>query len=152
MYIISSFSQSLFICSFFIFPSQSEKTDIVVEDDHIMAMSGLNAVDLGFSNFYMELATKKKKRDSTGGPRVLMDGSIRGRASPGKMLAIMGPSGAGKSTILHALAGRVKESSKLKLEGMRYVNGDMLTEDSQVPSAFVEQQVRYDLSFLLLSN
>ena len=107
-----------------------------------MAMSGLNAVDLGFSNFYMELATKKKRRDNTGGPRVLMDGSIRGRARPGKMLAIMGPSGAGKSTILHALAGRVKESSKLKLEGMRYVNGDMLTEDSQVPSAFVEQQVR----------
>jgi ABC-type multidrug transport system ATPase subunit len=110
-------------------------------------MSGLEAVDLGFSDFYMELATKKKRRDkkngiNTGGPRTLMDGSIRGRARPGRMLAIMGPSGAGKSTILHALAGRVKESSKLKLEGMRYVNGDVLTEDSQVPSAFVEQRVR----------
>jgi ABC-type lipoprotein export system ATPase subunit len=126
----------------------SKKDEIVVQDDHVMAMSGLETVDLGFSDFYMELATKtKKRRDKKNGvvqsgPRILLDGSIRGRARPGRMLAIMGPSGAGKSTILHALAGRVKESSKLKLEGMRYINGDMLTEDSQVPSAFVEQRVR----------
>jgi ABC-type multidrug transport system ATPase subunit len=93
----------------------------------------------------MELATKKKRKqkDGDGGPRVLLDGSIRGRARPGRMLALMGPSGAGKSTVIHALAGRIKESNKVKLEGLRYINGIPITGDSQVPAAFVEQEVSF---------
>lgn len=46
-------------------------------------------MDLGFSGIFMELKAKKKKQEH----RIVLDGSIRGRARPGRMLAIMGPSG-----------------------------------------------------------
>ncbi len=49
----------------------------------------------------------------------------------------------GKSTVLHALAGKIKENSKVYLEGNRYINGGPLTGDSMVPSAFVEQEVTF---------
>jgi ABC-type multidrug transport system ATPase subunit len=78
-----------------------------------------------------------------GGSRIILDGSIRGRAQPGRMLAILGPSGAGKSTVLHAIAGRIKHSSKLKLYGARYLNGQPLSADSMVPTAFIEQDVAF---------
>ena len=60
-----------------------------------MAMGGLESVDFSFSNIRMELDTgrKSKNGDKT---RLLIDGSVSGRAKPGRMLAIMGPSGAGK--------------------------------------------------------
>jgi ABC-type multidrug transport system ATPase subunit len=56
-------------------------------------MGGLSSVDLGFSDIRMELKGKKKK--GKGASKIVLDGSIRGRAQPGRMLAIMGPSGAG---------------------------------------------------------
>jgi len=52
----------------------------------------------------------------------------------------MGPSGSGKTTILHALAGKVKEDTKIALYGKRYINNVPLTGDSPIPSAFVEQE------------
>jgi hypothetical protein len=69
--------------------------DIVIQNDQIKAMGGLETVDLGFSGIRMELTTGKKK-DNGNGKKLLLDGSITGRAQPGRMLAIMGPSGAGK--------------------------------------------------------
>jgi hypothetical protein len=57
-------------------------------------MKGLESVELGFSDIQLVLKAKKKKGEN--GDKVLLDGSIRGRASPGRLLAIMGPSGAGK--------------------------------------------------------
>ena len=59
-------------------------------------MGGLDSVDLGFSEIRMELKGKS-------GYKVLLDGSIKGRARPGRMLAIMGPSGAGKSTAMESI-------------------------------------------------
>ena len=44
---------------------------------------------------------------------------------------------------MHALAGRVKESSKIKLYGERYINGRPISGDSMVPSAVVEQDVNF---------
>eukprot|EP00980_Cylindrotheca_fusiformis_P017644 scaffold5529_cov117-Cylindrotheca_fusiformis.AAC.21 len=131
-----------------------QEDDIVVQGDSVKAMGGLEAVDLGFSGLYLDLKVKRNKKNGED-KKILLDGSIRGRAQPGRMLAIMGPSGAGKSTILHALAGRVKESSKIHLEGNRYLNGKQLTGDSMLPCAFVEQEnnffphmtVRETLSF-----
>lgn len=107
-----------------------------------MAMGGLDTVDLGFSDIRMELETKKKNANGDK-KRVLLDGSIRGRAQPGRMMAIMGPSGAGKSTVLHALAGRIKGSSKIALEGERHINGNPVSGDSMLPSAFIEQEVNF---------
>lgn len=110
--------------------------DVTVQDGHIMSMESM---DLGFSGIFMELKAKKKKQEH----RIVLDGSIRGRARPGRMLAIMGPSGAGKSTVMHALAGKVKASANLRLEGVRYINGRTITGDSQVPAAFVKQEVSF---------
>jgi ABC-type multidrug transport system ATPase subunit len=59
------------------------------------------------------------------------------------MLAIMGPSGAGKSTVLHAIAGRIRDSSKLTLYGQRALNGTPLSGRSALPAAFVEQDVLF---------
>jgi hypothetical protein len=59
--------------------------EVIIQDGHVKAMEKM---DLGFNGIYMELAAKKKKKS-----RVILDGSIRGRARPGRMLAIMGPSG-----------------------------------------------------------
>lgn len=44
---------------------------------------------------------------------------------------------------MHALAGKIKYSSKLKLYGKRYVNGEPIDGDSIVPAAFVEQDVNF---------
>lgn len=51
--------------------------------------------------------------------------------------------GAGKSTVLHALAGRIKDSPKLALSGHRYLNGESISGDSTLPAAFVEQDVTF---------
>ena len=79
--------------------------DFVVKDDQVMSKKGLETIDLGFSDIRLELKTKKS---NNGGRKVLLDGSIRGRARPGRMLAIMGPSGAGKvsnpPTHIHTLS------------------------------------------------
>ena len=63
-----------------------------------MAMGGLDQVDFAFTDIRMELDSGKKKKNGNNGDktRLLLDGSISGRARPGRMLAIMGPSGAGK--------------------------------------------------------
>ena len=62
-----------------------------------MAMGGLDQVDFAFTDIRMELDSGKKKNGNNGDKtRLLLDGSISGRAKPGRMLAIMGPSGAGK--------------------------------------------------------
>lgn len=58
----------------------------MVEDDQIKAMEKM---DVAFRGFEMELKPKKKGQES----RLILNGSIRGRARPGRMLAIMGPSG-----------------------------------------------------------
>lgn len=110
--------------------------EMIIEENHI---KGMEKMDLGFNAFQMELKGKKKNHDS----RLILDGSIRGRARPGRMLAIMGPSGAGKSSVMHALAGKVKESSRLRLRGVRYINGDAISGESQIPAAFVKQEVSF---------
>jgi ABC-type lipoprotein export system ATPase subunit len=110
--------------------------DFVVEHDRIVARNGLKQVDLAFEGIQLVLTKKGRQRD-------ILDGSIRGRARPGRMLAIMGPSGAGKSTVLHAIAGRIKDSSSLNLYGTRYWNGTPLSEDSLIPAAFIEQDVSF---------
>lgn len=92
-------------------------------------------MDLAFEQVRMELKQKGNGR------RVLLDGSIRGRVEPGRMLAIMGPSGSGKSTLLHALAGKIKYSPKLALEGKRYLNGRELK--GMLPAALIEQEVSF---------
>lgn len=104
-----------------------------------MAKKGLEEVDLAFDKIILELAPKRGSKE----PRVLLDGSIRGRAKPGRMLAVMGPSGAGKSVFIHALAGRLKENRKLTLSGERYINGHPVDGDSMIPSAFIEQDVNF---------
>ena len=58
----------------------------VVQDGYAKATEKM---DLGFGGFKMELKAKKQNQDS----RLILDGSIRGRAQAGRMLAIMGPSG-----------------------------------------------------------
>ena len=80
---------------------------------------------------------------NNGEERVLLDGSLRGRARPGRLLAIMGPSGAGKSTLLHAIAGRIPESPKVQLSGQRYLNGKAVPGDVILPAAMVEQDVNF---------
>lgn len=71
------------------------------QEGHILPKKGMEEVDIAFAKIYLELAPKKKKlpfqKKNTSGkdsqPKVLLDGSVQGRAKPGRMLAVMGPSG-----------------------------------------------------------
>lgn len=49
----------------------------------------------------------------------------------------------GKSTLLHAIAGNVKDDKKVSLYGRRYINNESLTGDSRIPSAFIEQEAKF---------
>ena len=49
----------------------------------------------------------------------------------------------GKSSLLHAIAGRIKESKKITVSGERYVNNQLLSGDSALPAAFIEQEVNF---------
>lgn len=55
----------------------------------------------------------------------------------------MGPSGSGKTSLIHAIAGKLKEDKKIKLSGMRYINDEPLNGDAQVPAAFIEQETNF---------
>ncbi len=94
--------------------------------------------EIGFEGIRMVLKQKKKNED-----RVILDGSIKGFAKPGRMLAIMGPSGSGKTTFLHALAGKIKQNSRIQLSGMRFLNGNTVPGDAFIPAAFIEQETNF---------
>ncbi|KAL7544685.1 hypothetical protein ACHAWF_008054 [Thalassiosira exigua] len=113
--------------------------DLVCENPEQLHTGFFQSVEIGFEDVGMTL--KQKKKNSA--DRVILDGGIRGVAKPGRMMAIMGPSGSGKTTLLHAIAGKVKQSKKINITGRRYINGVPLTGDSQVPSAFIEQDVSF---------
>lgn len=122
-----------------------------MKDDRVVP-GAVKEVDLAFEGVELVLQVQVRPKSSGAGGahsndnnnRLILDGSIRGRARPGRMLAILGPSGAGKSTVLHALVGRVKDSSRqLKLHGARYLNGLPMSPDSLVPAAFIEQDVMF---------
>lgn len=112
--------------------------DLVCDNPEQMHTGFFQSVEVGFEDVGMVLKQKKGKAD-----RVILDGSIRGVARPGRMLAIMGPSGSGKSTLLHAIAGKIKEDKKISVYGKRYINDVPLTGNSQIPSAFIEQEVKF---------
>jgi ABC-type multidrug transport system ATPase subunit len=95
-------------------------------------------MDISFEQIQLKL----KVKGNGGEARVLLDGSIRARCKPGRMLAIMGPSGSGKSSLLHALAGKIKHNSKLTLQGKRYLNGKQV-KGGTLPAALIEQQVNF---------
>lgn len=60
--------------------------ELTVINDHVVASGGLEKVDLAVEDVKLTLETKK-------GAKNILDGSIRARARPGRMLAVMGPSG-----------------------------------------------------------
>jgi ABC-type multidrug transport system ATPase subunit len=133
----------------FFFSLHSEDL-VIIQNDHVVAPT--EALDIAFDGIKLVLKGKNKNGKNGNGEkknnneeRLLLDGSIRGRARPGRLLAIMGPSGAGKSTVLHALAGRIKESNKLSsLQGHRYINFQPVAGNSMLPNmALIEQDVNF---------
>lgn len=78
----------------------SSATLQVVENQY-RAMPETVKVDLAFEGIHMTLATN----NNDNGQRVLLDGSLRGRAQPGRMLAIMGPSGAVRHECVFSASG-----------------------------------------------
>ena len=117
-------------------PITLKKDELVVEDKE--ANDLLQSCEVGFENIKLTLKQKGNKPD-----RTILDGSLKGKASPGRMLAIMGPSGSGKSSLIHAIAGRIEENKKITLSGDRYINHQKLSGDSMLPAAFIEQEVNF---------
>lgn len=113
--------------------------DVVCETQEQTHTGFFQSIEVSFKDVGMVLKQKKK----TKADRVILDGSIRGVAKPGRMLAIMGPSGSGKSTLLHAISGKIKYDKRITLSGHRYINQTPITGDSQIPSAFIEQEVSF---------
>jgi ABC-type multidrug transport system ATPase subunit/ABC-type multidrug transport system permease subunit len=109
-------------------------------NDEIFESSLRNTrVDLSFEGIRLELDGKSKKQPT----RVVLDGSLCGKAQPGRLLAIMGPSGSGKTTLMDALAGKIKYSPKIRLYGRRYINEDLVSGDSQIPAAYIKQDANF---------
>ena len=69
--------------------SSDDSSHFIINEGEPHKMEGSDEVEMAFSGIQLSLAKK-------GETRMLLDGSSRGRAQPGRMLAIMGPSGAGK--------------------------------------------------------
>ena len=68
---------------------KTDVEDLVCDNPEQLKSGFFQSVEVGFENVGMVLKqTKKGSAD-----RVILDGSISGRARPGRMLAIMGPSG-----------------------------------------------------------
>lgn len=67
-------------------PFLVSEDELVIKDDHVVPSGGLDKVDLSFEGLKLTLETKK-------GVKEILNGSVRGRARPGRMLAVMGPSG-----------------------------------------------------------
>lgn len=120
-------------------PEESSSDEELVLEDDIQSRHFMQRCEFGFEGIQITLEQKGKDTPD----RLILDGSLKGKAMPGRMLAVMGPSGSGKSSLIHALAGRLSESSKLSLSGKRYVNGETLSEDSSLPAAFIEQEVNF---------
>jgi hypothetical protein len=80
-------------------PAKSTIGSDICCDEEDDTLGGLDDTDVVFDGIKLILTQKvKKKPDGTETPpkRFLLDGSLRGRAYAGRMMAIMGPSGAGK--------------------------------------------------------
>lgn len=89
--------------------SASDEDIIVDEEDE---QHFFKSCEVGFEGIKLILEQKGKKPE-----RIILDGSLKGIAKPGRMLAVMGPSGSGKSSLVHAIAGRIGESKKITVEG-----------------------------------
>ena len=64
-----------------------------------------------------------------------------GKASPGRMLAIMGPSGSGKTTLLTALSSQMPKSDQITLKGNVLIDGQpQSSSDFNKGLAFVPQE------------
>jgi len=123
--------------------SESGDEDDVIyaddEDSRTARSEVFQSCEVGFENIQIVLQGKNKKKPD----RHILDGSLKGIAKPGRMLAIMGPSGSGKSSLIHAIAGRIDGNKKITVSGQRYVNGAELAGDSPLPCAFIEQEVNF---------
>ena len=104
----------------------------------LAAATEARGVSLEFSELTCTLAKRKGKPAR----RLLSD--VAGRATPGRLLAIMGPSGSGKTTLLNALAGQVVASPGLELSGRLVVDGagpcQSAADGGARACAFVQQQ------------
>lgn len=94
-------------------PEESSSDEELVLEDDIQSRHFMQRCEFGFEGIQITLEQKGKDTPD----RLILDGSLKGKAMPGRMLAVMGPSGSGKSSLIHALAGRLSESSKLSLSG-----------------------------------
>lgn len=103
--------------------------------------SAVEAVDLDWRDLHLEL----RKKD--GSVQKILDG-VSGRASAGRLLAIMGPSGAGKTSLLNALAQQVPFSKCLEYFGELEIGGVPAGGVGQVPQAYVQQD---DLFYSMLT-
>jgi len=102
----------------------------------ITLAESLQRCEVGFEGIELLLQSKKKRK-------IILDGSIKGKALPGRMLAVMGPSGSGKTSILNAIAGQVAANKNVNLSGKRYINNEPLSGDSMLPAAFIKQEVNF---------
>lgn len=93
---------------------ESSSDEELVLDQDSYYRHYMQKCELGFEGVQIALEQKGKNMPD----RLILDGSLKGKAMPGRMLAVMGPSGSGKSSLIHALAGRIADSSQITVSGM----------------------------------
>jgi ABC-type multidrug transport system ATPase subunit len=91
----------------------------------------------GLTLEWVKIRCEVKTRSET--RSILSD--VTGRASPGRLLAVMGPSGSGKTTLLDCLASHVQQSNNLLLEGEIFVNGEICNQNmGNIRKGYVRQE------------
>lgn len=71
--------------------SEIEPLEVVLEEDE--QSDFLDTCEVGFDGIKLALKSRGNKPE-----RLILDGSLRGKAKAGRMLAVMGPSGSGESS------------------------------------------------------
>lgn len=113
--------------------------DLNVEADVYVGTRGIPSVINSYRNFIEEWLVRFRLLKSDRRKFTILDG-VSGIIPPHRICLLLGPPGSGKSTLLKALAGKLKDSSSVRVSGDITYNGHTFNEFvPERTSAYVNQ-------------
>ncbi|DBA97183.1 TPA: hypothetical protein ACH3X1_014944 [Trebouxia sp. C0004] len=114
-------------------------TNINYEAEVLIGSSGLPSVSNSFKNIALTLGKLVGKRPGEKRKMKILKG-VTGALKPGRMCLLLGPPGSGKSSLLKILAGKIKNSKLVQVNGDILYNGKNFSEFVvERSSGYVEQ-------------
>ncbi|KAL0031878.1 hypothetical protein WJX79_002852 [Trebouxia sp. C0005] len=114
-------------------------TNINYEAEVLIGSSGLPSVSNSFKNLALSIGKLVGKRSGEKRKMKILKG-VTGALKPGRMCLLLGPPGSGKSSLLKILAGKIKNSKLVQVNGDILYNGKNFSEFVvERSSGYVEQ-------------